>query len=89
MKYVIKYKPFFHTYNEGIEDIIKVDNELSYSNGKKQCSVYHDANAEDYVRAKHNLGEIDKLFKEPHELHDREYGEVCATTLRILRCWIS
>ena len=37
MKYVIKYKPFSHTYNEGIEDIIKVDNELSYSNGNRQA----------------------------------------------------
>ena len=42
----------------------------------------------DYVKAIHKLGEIDKLFKIPQEIYDSEYGEVGATSLKILRCWI-
>ena len=36
----------------------------------------------------HKLGEIDKLFKVPQEIYDSEYGELGATSLKILRCWI-
>ena len=69
-------------------DTIKVDNGLSYFNGDRNCSVYNEADAVDYVKATHKLGEIEKLFNVPQEIYDSEYGEVGATTLKILRCWI-
>ena len=87
--YNVKHKLFFHTFNKEIEDNIKVDNGLSYFNGERNCSVYNEAEAVDYVKAIHKLGEIDKLFLVPQEIYDSEYGEVGATSLKILRCWIS
>ena len=89
MQYVVKYKLFFHTFNKEIEDTIKVDNSLSYFNGERNFSVYNEAGPVDYVKAIHKLGEIDKLFKVLQEIYDSEYGEVGATSLKILRCWIS
>ena len=88
MQYVVKYKLFFHTFNKEIEDTIKVDNGLSYFNGERNSSVYNEADAVAYVKAIHNLGEIDKLFKVPQEIYDSEYGEVGTTSLKILRYWI-
>ena len=88
MQYLVKYKLFFHTFNKEIEDTIKVDNGLSYFNEERNCSVYDEADAVDYVKATHKLGEIEKLFKVPQEIYDGEYGEVGATSLKILRCWI-
>ena len=88
MQYVVKYKLFFHTFNKEIEDTIKVDNGLCYFNGERNCSVYNEADAVAYVKATHKLGEIEKLFKVPQEIYDSEYGEVGATSLKILRCWI-
>ena len=61
---------------------------MSYFNGERNCSVYNEADAVDYVKATHKLGEIEKLFKVPQEIYDSEYGEVGATSLKILRCWI-
>ena len=86
MQYVVKYKLFFHTFNKGIEDTIKVDNGLSYFNGEKNCSVYNEVDAVDYVKAIHKLGVIDKLFKVPQELYDSEYEELDATSSEILKC---
>ena len=88
MQYVVKYKLFFQTFNKEIEDTIKVDNGLSYFNGERKCSVYNKGDAVDYVKAIHKLGEIDKLFMVPQEIYDSEYGEVGATSLKILRCWV-
>ena len=88
MQYVVKYKLFFHTFNKEIEDTIKVDNGLSYFNGERNCSVYNESNPVDYVKATYKLGKIDKLFKVPQEIYDSEYGEVGATSLKILNCWI-
>ena len=88
MQYVVKYKLFFHTFNKEIEDKIKVDNGLSYFNGEINCSVYSEADAVEYVKAAHKLGEIERLFKVPQEIYDSEYGEIGATSLKILRCWI-
>ena len=88
MHFVIKYKLFFHTFNKEIEDTIKVDNGISYFNGERNCTVYNVAGAVDYIKAIHKLGEIEKLFKLPQEIYDSEYGEVGATSLKILRCWI-
>ena len=89
MQYVVKYKPFFYTFNKEIKDTIKVDNGLSYFDGERNCSVYNEADAIDYVKALNKLGEMEKLFKVPQEIYDSEYGEVGATSLKILRCWIS
>ena len=88
MQYVVKYKLFFHTFNKEIEDTIKVDNGLSYFNGERNCSVYNETDAVEYVKATHKLGEIEKLLKVPQKIYDSEYGEVGATSLKILRCWI-
>ena len=88
MHYVVKYKLFFHTFNKEIEDTIKVDNGISYFNGERNCSIYNEADAVDYVKATHKLGEIEKLFKVPQEIYDSEYGEIGTTSLKILRCWI-
>ena len=63
MQYIIKYKLFFHTFNKEIEDTIKVNNGLSYLNWDRNCSVYNEADAVDYVKATHKLGEIEKLLK--------------------------
>ena len=89
MQYVVKYKLFFHTFNKEIEDTIKVDNGLSYFNGESNRSIYNEADAIDYVKAINKLREIDKLFKVPQEIYDSEYGEVGATSLKILRCWVN
>ena len=88
MQYVVKYKLFFHTFNKEIEDTIKVDNGFSYFNGERNCSVYNEEDAVNYVKATHKLGEIEKLFKIPQEIYDSEYGELGVTSLKVLRCWI-
>ena len=88
MHYVVKYKLFFHTFNKEIEDTIKVDNGLFYFNGERNCSVYNTSDAVEYVKATHKLGEIEKLFTVQQEIYDSEYGELGATSLKILRCWI-
>ena len=88
MQYVVKYKLFFHTFNKEIEDTIKVDNGLHYFNGERNCRVYNEADAVEYIKATHKLGEIEKLFKVPQEIYDSEYGEEVATSLKILRCWL-
>ena len=88
MQYVVKYKLFFHTFNKEVEDTIKVGNGLSYFDGERNRSVYNEADAVNYVKATHKLGKIDKLFKVPQEIYDSEYGEVGATSLKILNCWI-
>ena len=88
MQYVVKYKLFLCTFNKEIEDTIKVDNGLSYFNVERNCSVYNETDAVEYVKAIHKLGEIEKLFNVPQEIYDSEYGEVGATSLKILNCWI-
>jgi len=89
MHYFVKYRLFFHTFKKEIEDTIKVRNGLSYFNGQRNCSVYNETDAIDYVNVIHKLGEIDKLFEVPQEIYDSEYGKVGDTSLKILRCWIS
>ena len=61
---------------------------MSYFNRERKCSVYNEADAVDYVKAIHKLGDIEKLFKVPQEIYNSEYGEVGASSLEILRCWI-
>ena len=88
MRYVVKYKLFFHTFNKEIEDTIKVENGLSYFDGERNCSVYNEVDAVNYVKVTHKRKDIERLFKVPQEIYDSEYGEVGATSLKILRCWI-
>ena len=88
MQYVVKYKLFFHTFYKEIKGTTILDNGLTYFNGERNCSVYNEAGAIDYVKATHRLGDVEKLFKVSQEVCDSEYGEVAATTLKILRCWI-
>jgi len=89
MQYVIKYKLFFHSFNKEIEDTIKVDNGLSYFNGERNCSVYNEVDAIEYVKVTHKIGEIEKLFEVPQEIYDSETGEVGVTSIKIIGCWIS
>ena len=89
MQHIVKYKLFFHTFKKETEDTIKVANGLSYFNRQRNCSVYNEADAVDYVKAIHELGEIDKIFKVPQEIYDSENGEVGATSLKMLKCWIT
>ena len=88
MQYIVKYKLFFHTFNKEIEDKIAVDNGLSFFDGEMNCSVYNERDAVHYVKSMHKQGEIEKLFQVPQEIYDSEYGEVGATSLKVLRCWI-
>ena len=89
MQYVVKYKLFFHTFNKEIEDTIKVDNGLSYFNGERNCSVYNEVDAIEYVKVTHKIGEMEKLFEVPQEIYDSDTGEVGATSIKIMGCWIS
>ena len=75
MQYVIEYKLFFHTFNKEIEDTIKLDNGLSNFNVERNCSVYNEADAVEFIKGTHKLGEIEKLFKVPLAIYDSEYGE--------------
>lgn len=88
MHFMVKYKLFFFTFNKIIEDTIKVDCGLSYFDGEKNCSIYKEQDAVDYIKSIHKLGKINKLFKVPQEIYNSEHGEVGATSLKILRCWI-
>ena len=67
MQYVVKYKLYFYTFNKEIEDAIKVDNGLSYFNGERNCRVYNEADAVDYVKAIHKLEEINILVKRAND----------------------
>ena len=42
----------------------------------------------DYVKTTHKNGEIEKLFVVPEEIYSSEYGEIGATSLTILSCWL-
>ena len=88
MQYIVKYKLFFHTFNKEIEDTLAVDNGLSFFDGERNCNVYNERDAVHYVKSMHKQGEIEKLFQVPQEIYDSEYGEVGATSLKVLRCWI-
>ncbi|MEC8100349.1 MAG: hypothetical protein VX089_03945 [Pseudomonadota bacterium] len=87
MQYIVRYKLFFHTFNKKIEGTIKKDNGLFYFNRKINCNVYNESDAVNYVKALHNLGEIEKLFKLPQHIYDSEYVKVISTVMKILRCW--
>ena len=88
MQYIVKYKLYFHTFNKEIEDTVSVENGLSYFDGEMNASVYNERDAVHYVKSMHKQGEIEKLFQVPQEIYDSEWGEVGATSLTVLRCWI-
>ncbi len=88
MHYEVKYKLFFHTFNKEVEGTISVENGLVFFNGEMNCSVYDKADAVSYVKSTHKLGDIDKLFTVPQEIYDSEFGEIGATSLKIIRCWV-
>ena len=88
MHYVVKYKLWFHTFNKEVEDTVKVDNGLSFFDSEKNCTVYNERDAVHYVKSMHKQGEVEKLFQVPQEIYDSEWGEVGATSLTVLRCYI-
>ena len=88
MHYVVRYKLYLHSWNKEIEDTVSVENGLSYFNGEMNCSVYNERGAVEYIKSLHNLKEIEKFANIPEEIYSSEVGEIGATSLKILRCWI-
>ena len=88
MHYVEKYKLWFHTFNKEVEDTVKVDNGLSFFDSEKNCTVYNERDAVHYVKSMHKQGNVEKIATIPEEIYSSEYGEVGATTLKVLRTWI-
>ena len=88
MHYVVRYKLYLHSWNKEIEDTVSVENGLSYFNGEMNCSVYNERGAVEYIKSLHKLKEIEKFANIPEEIYSSEVGEIGATSLKILRCWI-
>lgn len=88
MNYVVKYQLHFHTFNKIEDGAVSVENGLSFLDGEKNCTVLNEADAVHYIKTIHKQGEIEKLFDIPQEVYDSEYGEIGATSLKILRCYI-
>ena len=86
--YKVKYQLHFHTFNKTVEEKLEIANGTNFFDGEMNRSVYSEKDACDYVRSRHKAGDIEQLFKAPQEIYDSEYGEVGATSLNILRCWI-
>ena len=72
-----------------MEEKLEITNGTKFFDGEMNRSVYSEKDACDYVRNTHKVGDIEKLFKVPQEIYDSEYEEVGATSLKILKCWIS
>ena len=87
--YKVKYQLHFHTFNKTVEEKLEIANGTKFFDGEMNRSVYSEKDACDYVRNTHKVGDIEKLFKVPQEIYDSEYEEEGATSLKILRCWIS
>ena len=88
MNYVVKYQLHFHTFNKKEDGTVSVENGLSFFDGERNCTVLNEADAFHYIKTIHKQGEIEKLFDIPQEVYDSEYGEIGATSLTILRCYI-
>ena len=88
MHYVVRYKLYLHSWNKEIEDTVSVENGLSYFNGEMNKSIYNEGDAVEYVKSMHKLKEIEKFASIPEEIYSSEVGEIGATSLKILRCWI-
>ena len=70
-----------------MEEKLKIANSTNFFDREVNRSVYSEKDACDYIGSTHKAGDIEHLFKVPQEIYDSEYGEVGATTLKILRCW--
>ena len=88
MNYVVRYKLYLHSWNKEIEDTVSVENGLSYFDGEMNKSIYNERDAVHYVKSMHKLKEIEKFASIPEEIYSSEVGEIGATSLKILRCWI-
>ena len=86
--YKVKYQLHFHTFNKTVEEKLEIANGTNFFDGEMNRFVYSEKDACDYVRNTHKVGDIEKLFKVPQEIYDSEYGELGATSLNILRCWV-
>ena len=86
--YKVKYQLHFHTFNKTVEEKLEIANGTTFFDGEMNRSVYSEKDACDYVKSTHKAGDIEKLFKVPQEIYDSEYGELGATSLSILRCWL-
>ncbi len=86
--YNVKYKLHFHTFNKIVEDKIKISDGTAFFFEGRNRTVYNEKDAIDYVKATHKNGEIEKLFIVPEEVYSSEYGEIGATSLTILSCWL-
>ena len=82
--YKVKYQLHFHTFNKTVEEKLEIANGTNFFDGEMNRSVYSEKDACDYVRNTHKVGDIEKLFKVPQEIYDSQYGEVGATSLKIL-----
>ena len=86
--YNVKYKLHFHTFNKIVEEKLKIKYGTNFFYEGRNRAVYNEKDAVDFVKATHKNGEVDKLFKIPEEIYSSEYGEVGATSLTILSCWL-
>ena len=86
--YNVKYKLHFHTFNKILEEKIKIKGGTTFFFEGRNRIVLKEKDAVDYVRATHKNGDVEKLFKVPEEVYSSEYGEVGATSLTILSCWL-
>ena len=87
MVYVVKYAINFHSYNKEVETKLEVENGLAFFDGEMNRTVYSEREAVDYVKALHKQGEIEKLYAVPEEVYSLD-GDVGATSIKILRCYI-
>ena len=85
--YKVKYQLHFHTFNKTVEEKLEIASGTNFFDGEMNRSVYSEKDACDYVRSTHKAGDVEKLFKIPEDIYSSEYGDVGATTLKILRCW--
>lgn len=85
----IKYQMHFHTFNRTVEEKLEIANGTSFFDGEINRLVFSEKDACDYVKSRHKIGDVEKLFKVPQEICDNDYKDVGATSLKILKCWVS
>ena len=88
--YVIKYQLHLHTYNKTIEDKLKVARGTRYFNEIEgmNCEVNSEKDAVSYIKNLHKVEGADKLFKVPQNVYDSEFGDIGASSLTVLRCYM-
>ena len=60
------------------------DNEIEGMN----CEVNSERDAVAYIKNLHKVEGAEKLFNVPQEIYDSEYGEIGASSLTVLRCYV-